>query len=311
VERVRWFIPIFHEILGEGGHTVSISAGVQHRLLTFQKTEITEHHIYSRLAQSLPSSQNRQVLEKIAHDELRHYQWWQRYTQRDVAPDRLRMWLYYVINRVLGLTFGVKLMERGEQDVQDSYEELRGIIPEVDALIQEENEHENDLIQLLDEERLRYTGSIVLGLNDALVELTGALAGLTLALQDTRLIALAGLITGIAAALSMAASEYLSTKSEGTTKDPVSASVYTGLVYLMTVVILISPYLLLQNFYLALGCTLAAAILIIASFTYYISVAQDVPFKERFLEMTGLSLGVALLSFLVGFAARLFLGVEI
>ena len=42
--------------------------------------------------------------------------------------------------------------------------------------------NESALLQLLDEEKLRYTGSIVLGLNDVLVELTGALAGLTLAL---------------------------------------------------------------------------------------------------------------------------------
>jgi VIT1/CCC1 family predicted Fe2+/Mn2+ transporter len=46
------------------------------------------------------------------------------------------------------------------------------------------------------------------------VELTGALSGLTLAFRNTRLIAMAGLITGIAASLSMAGSEYLATKSE-------------------------------------------------------------------------------------------------
>lgn len=60
---------------------------------------------------------------------------------------------------------------------------------------------------LLDEERLRYTGSTVLGLNDALMELTGVLAGLTLALRDTKLIVLTGAITGIAAVLSMGVSE--------------------------------------------------------------------------------------------------------
>jgi len=57
---------------------------------------------------------------------------------------------------------------------------------------------------LIEEKRLEYTGSIVLGLNDALVEMTGALAGLTLALQNTRLIALSGLVTGIAAASDIA-----------------------------------------------------------------------------------------------------------
>jgi len=104
-------------------------------------------------------------------------------------------------------------------------------------------------IDMIDEERLRYVGSMVLGLNDALVELTGALAGLTLALQNTRLVAMTGLITGVAGSLSMAASEYLSTKSEGGVKEPFRASVYTGFAYVLTVIFLILPYLLLIDLY--------------------------------------------------------------
>ena len=290
---------------------MDISEELREQLLVYQKSEITEHHIYQRLARAIKSPENRQVLEKIGDDELRHYRAWRRYTQQDVEPNKLNIWWYYWISRIFGFTFGIKLMERGEEDAQDNYEQLREAIPEAEAIIREENEHENALIELLDEERLRYVGSIVLGLNDALVELTGALAGLTLALQNTKMIALTGSITGIAAALSMGASEYLSTKSEATVKNPVRASIYTGGAYILTVFVLILPYLILENFYVCLGCTLAAAVLIIAFFNYYISVAQDVPFKGRFLEMTGLSLGVAALSFLVGFILRAFLGIEV
>jgi VIT1/CCC1 family predicted Fe2+/Mn2+ transporter len=290
---------------------MDVSRELREQLLIYQKNEVTEHHIYQRLAGVIESPENRQVLEKIADDELRHYRAWRRYTQQDVEPDRPKVWWYYLVSRIFGFTFGIKLMEGGEEDAQNSYEQLREAIPEAEAIIREENDHENALIELLDEERLRYVGSIVLGLNDALVELTGALAGLTLALQDTKMIALTGLITGIAAALSMGASEYLSTKSEETVKNPVRASIYTGGAYILTVFVLILPYLILGNFYVCLGCTLAAAVLIIAFFNYYTSVAQDVPFKGRFLEMTGLSLGVAALSFLVGFILRTFLGVDV
>ena len=167
------------------------------------------------------------------------------------------------------------------------------------------------MIDLLDEERLQYTGSIVLGLNDALVELTGALAGLTLALQNTRLIALTGLITGIAASFSMAASEYLSTKSEESEKHPVRAALYTGIAYILTVLILVFPYLCLDNYFLCLFLTLFSALLIIAFFNFYISVAKDLPFIPRFLEMAGLSFAVAVLSFLIGWAIRVFLGVDL
>jgi VIT1/CCC1 family predicted Fe2+/Mn2+ transporter len=202
-------------------------------------------------------------------------------------------------------------MEMDEKEIQGDYEQLREIIPEMEAIMHEENQHEKALLQLLDEERLRYTGSMVLGLNDALVELTGTLAGLTLALQNTKLIALTGSITGVAAALSMAAAEYLSTKAERTTKNPFKAAAYTGSVYILTVAALILPYLTLSSYYVSLACTLTAAILIIALFNYYIAIARSEPFKGRFLEMAGLSLSVAAFSFGVGFLLRTLIGVDV
>ncbi len=280
-------------------------------LLEYQRNEITEHHIYSKLAGTLREPENRHILERIAADELRHYREWRRYTQRDVPPNHLRVCRYYWIGRIFGFTFAVKLMERGEANAHENYGRLQDAIPEAAFIADEEEQHEQALLQMLDEERLRYTGSMVLGLSDALVELTGALAGLTLALQNTKLIAMTGSITGIAAALSMAASEYLSTKAEKTSKSPARASLYTGVAYLATVLLLILPYLLVTNYYVCLACSLTLAVLIIAGFNYYIAVAKDEPFRRRFVEMAGLSLGVAAFSFVVGLLMRALLGVEI
>ena len=290
---------------------MDISEDVRQRLLAFQKSEITEYHIYAKLAQTVKSTENRQVLEHIAYDELRHYEQWRAYTQQDVTPDRWSIAKYFWISRILGFTFGVKLMENAEGRIQDDYGQLQDVIPEARTIMQEEDRHEKALLAMLDEERLRYTGSMVLGLNDALVELTGALAGLTLALRDAKLIALTGSVTGIAAALSMAASSYLSTKSDDTAKNPFKASIHTGVAYIITVLILILPYLLLSNYFVSLGFTLAAALAIIALFNYYISVAKSEPFKGRFLEMAGLSLSVAGFSFLVGLLLRMLFGIEV
>jgi len=289
---------------------MDLSPEIRQRLLAFQRVEITENHIYSRLAGTVKSAENRRVLERIAADEMRHYEQWRRYTGESVAPDHWAISKYFWISRILGFTFGVKLMENAEEKAQGGYEQLLAVIPEAEAIMKDEQEHETALLGMLDEERLRYTGSMVLGLNDALVELTGALAGLTLALRDAKLIALTGSVTGIAAALSMAASSYLSTKSEETTKNPLKASVYTGVAYILTVLVLIFPYLVLANYFVSLACTLVAAIGIIAAFNYYISVARGEPFKSRFLEMAGLSLSVAAFSFLVGFVMRTIFGVD-
>jgi VIT1/CCC1 family predicted Fe2+/Mn2+ transporter len=290
---------------------MDINEELRKRLLVIQKNEITEHYIYRKLTEKVRHPENRRILGNIADDELRHYHVWRTYTRQDVEPDQWKIRKYYWISRIFGFTFGVKLMEGSEEDAQDSYAQLRGVIPEAEAIMHEENQHESALLQMLDEERLQYTGSMVLGLSDAVVELTGALAGLTLALQNTKLIALTGSITGIAAALSMGASEYLSTKAEGTARNPVKAAVYTGGTYMITVLLLVLPYLVLTNYYLCLGCTLAGAVSIIAVFNYYISVAKEEPFRKRFFEMTGLSLGVAAISFLIGFLIRTFLGIDI
>ncbi|MCE9644849.1 MAG: VIT1/CCC1 transporter family protein [Chloroflexi bacterium] len=290
---------------------MQLSDDTRNKVLLFQQTEITEYHIYKRLAQRIKSPENARILDQIAEDELRHYNGWKEYTGEEVQPRWLFVWFYYLVSLTFGFTFGVKLMELGEEAAQVNYESVAKEIPEAAQYHDEEDRHEHQLIEMLDEERLQYAGSVVLGLNDALVELTGALAGLTLALQNVKLIALSGLITGIAASLSMAASEYLSTRSEKTSKHPVRAAVYTGIAYIVTVTLLILPYLLFENYYLDLAIALTTAVIIIAVFNYYISIAKGESFKERFLEMAGLSLSVAAFSFVIGYFIRRWLGIEI
>ncbi len=291
---------------------MQISEDIRKKVLLFQKTEITEHHIYKKLARRITSVENARILDQIAEDELRHYNGWKRYTNEEVLPRWPIVWFYYMVSMVFGFTFGVTLMEMGEERAQVNYEAVSRVIPEAKEYHDEEDRHEHQLLEMLDEERLQYAGSVVLGLNDALVELTGALAGLTLALQNGKLIALSGLITGIAASLSMSASEYLSTRSEKTDKHPVRAAVYTGIAYIITVTLLVLPYLISpETFYLDLALALTTAVIIIAVFNYYISIAKGESFRERFLEMAGLSLSVAAFSFVIGYFIRQWLGIEV
>jgi len=284
---------------------------VIHKLLFLQKDEITSHYTYQRLAKATKKEENSKVLQRIANEELRHYNTWKGYTGQEVKADKLKMTFYFWLSRIFGLTFGIKLMEKGEEKAQEAYAALPQDIPEVKQILEDEEKHENELLDMLDEESLKYAGSVVLGLNDALVELTGALAGFTLAFQNTNLIALAGLITGISASFSMAASEYLSTKSEESEQSPIKAAVYTGIAYLFTVIVLVLPFFIFQSYLVAIAMTLVNAILIIAIFNYYISVAKDLSFRKRFLEMSTISLGVAVFSFIIGNIIRSVLGIDI
>ncbi|QVK17972.1 VIT1/CCC1 transporter family protein [Mycoplasmatota bacterium] len=281
------------------------------KMLFLQKGEITDYIIYKKLARNQKSDHNKEILNNIAEDELNHYHFWEQYTKTKVKPNRFKVFFFFFIARIFGLTFGIKLMERGEVETQEVYNELKDKISGIQQLIDDEEEHEKELIDALDEEKLKYVGSIVLGLNDALVELTGTLAGLSFAFANPRYVALAGLITGIAASLSMASSEYLSTKQESSHGFALKSALYTGVAYVFAVAFMILPYLLLTNVYASLLSTIVIVILIIFVFNYYISVAKDFSFKKRFFEMVSISLGVALLSFGIGILVKSFLGIDI
>lgn len=289
--------------------TTDMDDRIMKSLISAQRNEITEYHIYLDLAEKCGDKKNAEVLRNIGEQELRHAGFWKSKTGTEIKPDKRRIVRTVFLARLLGLTFVLKLMEKKEGTGSRMYRELSSAVPEAAGMAVEEQVHEKEILRMLDEERLNYVGSIVLGLNDALVELTGTLAGFTLALGETKLISLAGLVTGISAALSMAASDYLSTKAEGDARAKKSA-VYTGFSYIITVMVLILPFLLLTNKFIALAITLAAAVLIIFCFNYYLAVSKDLNFKHRFLEMTIISLGVAAFSFLVGFLLKEAFGIQ-
>ena len=281
-------------------------------ILKMQQNELNESYIYEAIAKKMKDGHNKETLMRLASEEKAHYEIWKSYTNKELKPNKLKIFKYKWMATILGFTFAVKLMEKGEEAAQSEYALLESEVPESIEIRKQEEEHEQALLAILDEERLQYVGSMVLGMNDALVELTGSLAGFTFALQNTRLVALSGLIIGISATLSMASSEFLAARSEGR-KDAFKSCAYTGIAYLITVVMLILPYLLFSNaqYLLALLAMLAIVIAIIAIFTYYISVAKDEKFTPKFLEMSLISVGVAIISFVVGILAKKFLGVDV
>lgn len=287
-----------------------MDAQLEKNLLAFQENEITESVIYGKLAEYEKDPQNAQVLRGIAAEEAHHHDIIAQKTGKKATPCRWKIFWYVFLARTLGLTFAIKLMENNEGQASATYFTYSDQ-PEIQKLSMEEENHEHALIALINEERLQYMGSVVLGLSDALVEFTGALAGFTFALQNPKLVALTGAITGIAAALSMASSEYLSSKTEKAAgKRPFKAAVYTGGAYVLTVALLVAPYALLSNVFIALALMLVLALCVIAGFTFYYAVAKGENFKGRFLEMAGLSFGVAAVSFVIGYALQAWTGIQ-
>lgn len=307
---------MFGQIQEIGATGSGVDDDTRAKLLSLQRMEATEAEVYRRLAKMQPDPVNQSILNGIALEEERHEAVIAKMTGKQVKADASKVRRQIILAKLFGFTFSVKMMEATEQDAAAEYRKL-GLY----EIAEEEEAHEQNMIGMLDEERLRYSGSVVLGMSDALVELTGALAGLTFALQNLQLVALAGLVTGIAAAFSMGASEYLSSRTEKKAESAVKAAFFTWLSYLVTVFLLVGPYLVfqadspdfrgLEPHVQALLCTFAIGLLIVAVFNFYVSVVEEVSFKSRFFEMAGILAVVSLISYGIGIALRGMLGIEV
>lgn len=88
---------------------------IRKKILTAQRDEITEYRIYNKLARFIKDENNKQIIKRIADDELKHYKFWKDYTQKEIKPSKLKIWFYFIVSVILGITFGIKLMENGEE----------------------------------------------------------------------------------------------------------------------------------------------------------------------------------------------------
>jgi VIT1/CCC1 family predicted Fe2+/Mn2+ transporter len=277
------------------------------------RNELTEAAVYSRLAKLEKDPANRQLLEGISADERSHAKMISEILRQEAEPVAFKVFRTVFFARIFGLTFVLKLMERGENNAGSTYRGIVNAYPQLAVIAEDEDRHEAELIGMLNDERLNNMGAIVLGLNDALVELTGALAGFTFAIGSPVKIAKLGVITGFAAAMSMAASAFLSARaetqagggeSEGGQKNALKAALYTGMAYVVTVFLLVSPFVLFNNATLALALMLLTAFGIIAFFNFYLSVARGTSFLRGFSVMAGVSTLVALISYAFGYLLR-------
>lgn len=269
--------------------------------------ELTETCVYRCLAELEKDEKNKAILQRISDDEASHANIISSIIGEKGTPSKLKVsWIVFCA-RLFGITFTLKLMENGENAASKKYHQITDSYPTLKAIAEDEEKHEEALINMLNDERLNNMGAIVLGLNDALVELTGALAGFTFALGSPGKIAKLGLITGFAAAMSMAASAFLSARAENHTENNQSqrgalkTAAYTGIAYILTVIILVAPYMLMPNATIALITMLLCAFGVIAFFNFYLSVARGTSFIRGFSVMASISTAVALISYAFGY----------
>lgn len=279
-------------------------------MLAFQRNEAAMTILYRELSKVVKEPHNREVLQNLSVKEWDHYENARSFTGIEIKPRRWRIRLFFLLSRTFGLTFGIKMIEYNQK-------EMKKILPIISTLpgykekVEAEELEEQVMISKIEEDRLQYMSAVVLGMNDAIIEFTGALAGFALAFQKPQIVAMAGAITGIAAALSMGASEYMSTKTESEGRSPMKAAFYTLTAYLITVILLLSPFIFMKNVYWALLVCLITGSIIVGAFNFYYAIVKSESFWKRFLEMLGVSTSVAAISFGIGWLLKYFTGINI
>jgi VIT1/CCC1 family predicted Fe2+/Mn2+ transporter len=270
--------------------------------------ELTEHLVYHKLATMEKHPENRAALERLSAQELTHYEFWTSLLPeakaKQVQARWYTVWGIPFLRVALGVTFITKFLETHETDAVQKYQALAAAIPASHherfmQIIEDEKSHERALIAQLKEKRVAYMGFIVLGLADAIVEITGVHAGFLGVTGSTLIAGVAGIIVGFSAAISMGSASYLQAKQD-TEKSAALSGFLTWAAYFCSVVLLALPYFLIHVMIPAFVTSTSVGVLLVAGFTFYGAVVFDRKFWREFAETVGLMLGTALATFLLG-----------
>ena len=141
-----------------------------------------------------------------------------------------------------------------------------------------------------------YRAAIILGMHDAIVSLTGMIAGLFFAFTDKNIIIISCIISSISASLSMSAANYLAVKSSN--KEIALMSAFcTGLAYMITCGLLLLPFIFSERIFILSG-VIIVAIGIILGFNLFCYKGKF--FYKHFFEMLSICTSVSLVSFFIG-----------
>ena len=268
--------------------------------------EFSDFTLYDRLARTVkPDSPYAGVLKTLSATEKGHFEFWKKYVP-DADPKLARLKLYWILflRRFFGLTFATRYLDRHETNVIQIYQGLARLIPEADrpafdAMVADEKEHEKAFAMKVESSAVRYISFVVLGLADALVEISGIHAGWLGVFEQTEIAGLAGVIAGGAASLAMASAAFAQAK-QGFQGSARLSAVYTGVSYFVTAVMLATPYFLTSSMLTALFASLTLAVAILAVTTWYSIVIQQKFFLRDFVEILAILFATTIVVFLLG-----------
>jgi VIT1/CCC1 family predicted Fe2+/Mn2+ transporter len=270
--------------------------------------EWSDYTLYERLSKTIKSdSPFADVLMTLSATEHRHYEFWKKYVPNE-EPKLATLKLYWILflRRFFGLTFAARYLDLHEEDVVKKYEKLSPMIPPpdrpaFDEMVADEKEHEKAFSMKIESSAVRYISFVVLGLADALVEISGIHAGSLGFYDKTEIAGLAGVIAGGAASMAMASAAFAQAKQGDFKGSARLSAMYTGVSYFITAIILATPYFLTSNMIYALSTSLTLAVIILLVSTWYSVVIQEKRFLRDFVEILLILFGTTIALYAFGY----------
>lgn len=284
----------------------------------FVDNEYKDYSVYSRLASVERNGQRKETLQKLADVEKRHFSFWLQHAP-GYRPSTSRVFLNLIVlcRLLFGVTFVVKTLEGHEKKTLEEYRLMVSRLEHnsvekqaIEKIISEEVEVERQLVGHIDESVVKYLGFMMLGVADAIIELTGVQTGFLGVSSSTIVAGIAGLIVGCAAAVSMGAASYLQAR-QGVSESPAVSGFVTGGIYMLTVITLVSPYFILRDMLYAFMLSILSAIVLTAFFTFFSTILQEKSFSKEFLINISILAAVAAGTYILGRALGELFGADV
>lgn len=196
----------------------------------FYKDEYADSVLYAQLAKIEKDEEIKREFLRLSNIESKHAKFWHDFIvmHGGEVPKpsirRLTIWSTKLLRKLLGPGSVASLLEMGENSAIQKYfkylttyadrfseEEMR----KIREVILDELEHEKFFYESKQRFHVENIRDLVLGMNDGLVEILGAVTGLSAVYpHNPQLVGISGLIVGVAGALSMAIGSFISVRSQ-------------------------------------------------------------------------------------------------
>ena len=196
----------------------------------FYRDEYADSVLYAQLAKIEKDEEIKKEFLRLSNIESKHAKFWHDFVRGHGGElprpkvGRLSIFGTKLLRRLLGPGAVASLLEMGENSAIQKY--FKYLTTYAEGFTDEEMERIKDVIlDELEHEKFFYESKkrfhvenirdLVLGMNDGLVEILGAVTGLSAVYPNNpQLVGISGLIVGVAGALSMAIGAFISVRSQ-------------------------------------------------------------------------------------------------